>query len=234
MALGDFTPFRQFKLDLGNKIHDLDSDTWKVGLITSAVTPAASDAAPHWGGTGTTNFATNEVTPGGNYAANGPSLASVSYAASTNSASGATTNAAGYAIGATSITLAAAGTGAIASGETVQFAGDLSIYLVKTGVANVAAGGTLEIHGGLNKAIAASATNITQTPSVQWKAQKISIAQDAANPTNARWGIVYNSTDANKRAAGIIDFGSARDLSAGLFEHKFNSVDGVGTMITLP
>ena len=45
MASGDITFFHQFKVDLGNKIHDLDTDTWKVGLITSAVTPAAADAA---------------------------------------------------------------------------------------------------------------------------------------------------------------------------------------------
>lgn len=153
MAAGDITFFHQFKVDLGNKIHDLDSDTWKVGFITSAVTPAAGDAAPHWGGTGTTNFATNEVTPGGNYVANGPSLASLAY---TNS------------------------------------------------------GGT-----------------------VSWSGQKISIAQHASNPTNARWGILYNSTDANKRAAAILDFGSARDLTAGLFEFKFNAVDGVGAIGTL-
>lgn len=234
MASGEFKIFRQFKSDFGNKIHDMDGDTFKVGMITSAVTPSVLDVAPHWGGTGTTNFATNEVTPGGNYVANGPSLTSVSFAASTNSMSGATTNAAGYAIGATSITLAAAGTGAIAAGETVQFDGDLSVYFVKTGVANVAVGGTLEIYGGLNKAIPASATAITQTPSLQWKAQKISIAQAAGNPTNARWGIVYNATDANKRGVGFIDLGAVRDLSSGLFEHKFNSVDGVGTIVTLP
>lgn len=153
MASGDVTFFHQFKVDMGNKIHDLDSDTWKVGFITSAVTPAANDAAPHWAGTGTTNYATNQVTPGGNYATGGPSLASVSFSNS---------------------------------------------------------GGT-----------------------VTWSAQKISIASDAGNPTNARWGIVYNSTDANKRAAAILDFGSARDLTAGLFEFKFNAVDGVGAIGTL-
>lgn len=32
MAAGDITFFHQFKLDLGNKIHDLDSDTWEVGF----------------------------------------------------------------------------------------------------------------------------------------------------------------------------------------------------------
>ena len=153
MASGDITFFHQFKVDLGNKIHDLDTDTWKVGLITSAVTPAAADAAPHWGGTGTTNFATNQVTPGGNYATGGPSLTSLAY------------------------------------------------------------------------------TNSSGT--VSWQAAKVSIASHASNPTNARWGIIYNSTDANKRAAAYVDLGSARDLTQGLFEIRFNSVDGTGTIGTL-
>jgi len=153
MAAGDITIFHQFKVDLGNKLHDLDSDTWKVGFITSAVTPAAADAAPHWGGTGTTNFSTSQVTPGGNYATGGPALTTVGFANS-------------------------AGT-------------------------------------------------------VSWKADKISIAQHASNPTNARWGILYNSTDANKRAAAILDFGAAIDLTAGPFEFRFNSVDGNGTIATL-
>jgi len=138
MASGDITFFHQFKVDLGNKIHDLDTDTWKVGLITSAVTPAAADAAPHWGGTGTTNYSTNQVTPGGNYATGGPSLTALAY-----------TNSSG---------------------------------------------------------------------AVSWQAAKVSIASHASNPTNARWGIIYNSTDANKRAAAYVDLGSARDLTQGLFE----------------
>ncbi len=153
MATGDVTFFHQFKLDTGNKIHDLDGDTYKVGLITSAVTPAAGDAAPHWGGTGTTNYSTNQVTPGGNYATGGPALTTISW-----------TNASG----------------------TVSF-----------------------------------------------KADKVSIAQHASNPTNARWGIIYNSTDANKRAVAFVDLGSARDLTAGLFELKWNNIDGNGTIGTL-
>jgi hypothetical protein len=153
MAAGDIVFFHQFKVDLGNKLHDLDTDTWKVGLTTATVTPTAADAGPHWGGTGTTNYATNQVTPGGNYATGGPSLTSLAY-----------TNSAG---------------------------------------------------------------------TVSWNAAKVAIAQNASNPTNARWGIIYNSTDANKRAAAYIDLGSARDLTTGLFEIRFNSVDGTGTIGTL-
>ncbi len=153
MATGDVTFFHQFKIDLGNKIHDLDGETYKIGLITSAVTPAASDAAPHWGGTGTTNYSTNQVTPGGNYATGGPALTTISW-----------TNSSG----------------------TISF-----------------------------------------------KADKVAIAQHASNPTNARWGIIYNSTDANKRGVAIVDLGSVRDLTTGLFELKWNNIDGNGTIGTL-
>jgi hypothetical protein len=51
------------------------SDTIKAALITSAVTPAIGDADPRWGAGGTTNYSTNEVTPGGNYVAGGFTLA---------------------------------------------------------------------------------------------------------------------------------------------------------------
>ncbi|MBP9870653.1 MAG: hypothetical protein KBC53_04035 [Nitrosomonas sp.] len=153
MSAGAITFFNQFKVDLGNKIHDLDGDTFKLALVTSVVTPAASDAAPHFGGTGTTNYATNEVSAGGNYSAGGSALASVSFSDS---------------------------------------------------------GGT-----------------------VSWKADKASIAYNASNPANARWGIIYNSTDANKRAVAILDLGAVLDLSKGPFEWRFNSVDGNGTIATL-
>jgi hypothetical protein len=143
MAAGDFTWFTQGKVDLLNKVHNLGSDTLKLALITSAVTPTETDAAPHWGGTGTTNFATNEVTPGGNYTTGGVTLGSVTAAAASANA--------------------------------------------------------------------------------KFDAADISILQHASNPTNARWGILYNSTDANKRALGFLDLGSARDLSGGNFSHAWDA-----------
>ena len=153
MATGDIVVFNAAKVALGNKLIDFDSDTFKFALITSAVTPTADAAAPHFGGTGTTNYATNQVTPGGNYTSGGPSLTSLAY------------------------------------------------------------------------------TDITGV--IHWRAQKVTIAQHASNPTNARWGIIFNDTDTNKRAVAYVDLGSARDLSAGPFEFRFNAVDGVGTIITV-
>jgi hypothetical protein len=65
MATGNITWFNQAKLDLMNKVHNLGSDTLNVGIVTTATVPTATTAAPHWGGTGTTNFATTQVATGG-------------------------------------------------------------------------------------------------------------------------------------------------------------------------
>jgi hypothetical protein len=76
MAAGDITLFAQFKLDVGNKVHSLNAaDTIKLGIITSAVTPTATTADPRWGAGGTTNFATNQVTPATSYVDGGPTVA---------------------------------------------------------------------------------------------------------------------------------------------------------------
>lgn len=74
MAQGDVTVVNEFLEDIGLEIHQLETDDFKVGLITSATTPTAATADPRWGAGGTTNWSTNEVTPGGNYAAGGPSI----------------------------------------------------------------------------------------------------------------------------------------------------------------
>lgn len=51
------------------------SDTIKMGIVTNASPPAINDSDPRWGAGGTQNYATNEVTPGGNYSAGGITLA---------------------------------------------------------------------------------------------------------------------------------------------------------------
>jgi len=148
MANGDIKWFSGGLLALGTKVHNLASDTLKVGFITSAATPAISDTDPRWGAGGSVNFSSSQVTPGGNYATCGPTLASVTF------------------------------------------------------------------------------TNVSNVPTL--RATDISIAQHASNPTNARWGILYNDTDASKRALAFLDFGSARDLTAGAFTFNFG---GAGTDI---
>ena len=148
MANGDIKWFSGGLLALGTKVHNLASDTLKVGFITSAATPAISDTDPRWGAGGSVNFSSSQVTPGGNYATGGPTLASVTF------------------------------------------------------------------------------TNVSNVPTL--RATDISIAQHASNPTTARWGILYNDTDASKRALAFLDFGSARDLTAGAFTFNFG---GAGTDI---
>lgn len=56
----------------------------------------------------------------------------------------------------------------------------------------------------------------------------VSLAQDASGFTNGRWGIIYNDTDAGKRAIGFIDFGSDRSLATGSLTINFG---GAGTDI---
>lgn len=133
MATGTIKWFAQGLHDLGNKIHDLDSDDWRIGIVTTATVPAVNTAAPHWGGTGTTNFATNQVvTTGTSYT--GPIvLASEAWALS-------------------------------ATGATMDFA-------------------------------------------------DISLSQDASGFTNGAYGIIYNNTDANKRAIGYIELSSGGTAS---------------------
>ena len=79
MATGTVKWFAQGLLDLGNKIHNLSSDTLKLGIVTTATVPTLSTAAPHWGGTGTTNFATNQVGTGGTQYTGPKTLASVTW-----------------------------------------------------------------------------------------------------------------------------------------------------------
>jgi len=136
MAAGDFTWFTQAKVDLGNKIHNLGSggDTLKLALVTAVVTPTETDAAPHFGGSGTTNYSTNQVSAGGNYSAGGATLASQTFVASSANA--------------------------------------------------------------------------------KFDADDVSWSKNASNPTNARWGILYNSTDSSKRALGFVDLGGAIDMTA--------------------
>lgn len=68
MARGDIKWFAQGLHDLGNKIHDLDADDYRLGIVTNATVPGIDTAAPHWGGTGTTNFSTSQVALATGYA----------------------------------------------------------------------------------------------------------------------------------------------------------------------
>lgn len=130
------------------------SDAIYLALITSAVTPTKTDADPRWGAGGSTNYSTNEVTPGGNYSAGGILL----------------------------------------TGTTV------------TKSSNV--------------------VSLNATSPVTWNG-------NAVNPTNARWGILYSSTDAGKHAIGIGDLGGVISLVNGL-QLKLNaSLSGTQPVLQL-
>lgn len=57
----------------------------------------------------------------------------------------------------------------------------------------------------------------------------ISILQNAANPTNARWGILWNDTNAIDAAYAFLDLGGVTDLSAGDFSVTWNA-SGINTL----
>lgn len=143
MAQGDVVYFDQFLVDLKKKLHDLSADVIKWALITSAVTPAATTADPRWGAGGTTNLSSNEVTPGGNYAAGGATL----------------------------------------GGQAVTLTGGLAMF----------------------------------------DGNDVSWLQNAGNPTNAKWAIGYNSTDAGKRCIGFVDLGTAFDMTTGDLQIVWNA-----------
>lgn len=79
MATGTVKWFAAGLLDLGNKLHNLSSDTFRLGIVTTVTVPSVSTAAPHWGGTGTTNFLTNQVSIAGTQYTGPKTLAAVTW-----------------------------------------------------------------------------------------------------------------------------------------------------------
>ncbi len=67
MARGDITLFDEAKLSIENGEIDMGTDVINMGFIDNVAAPTAGDVLPHWGGTGTTNHALNEVGTGGGY-----------------------------------------------------------------------------------------------------------------------------------------------------------------------
>lgn len=138
MATGNVKWFAQALHDLGNKIHDLDGDDLRLAIVTTATVPAITTAAPHFGGSGTTNFATSQVATGTGYS--GPiALANKSWS-------------------------------------------------VVAGVPTL-------------------------------RADVVTVASDASGFSNGAWGIIYNNTDASKRAIAFVELsagGSASNVSGNL------------------
>jgi hypothetical protein len=133
MATGDVKWFSQALTDLGNKLFNLSTDTLNLGIVTSATVPTIATVAPHWGGTGTTNFATNQVAVTGTSYTGPKTLTTVTW----------------------------------------------------TTVAGVS----------------------------KLRADIVTLAQDASGFANGAYGIIYDNTDANKRALGWVELSSAGSAS---------------------
>ncbi len=133
MATGDVRWFRRALLDLGEKLHDLSSDTFRLGIVTTATAPTVDTADPRWGAGGTTNFSTNQVATGGTSYTGPQLLGSVTW------------------------------------------------------------------------------TQVSNIPT--FRAANVSLAQDASGFTNGAYGIIYNDTDAGKRALGWVEISAAGSAS---------------------
>ena len=74
MARGDVTMFNEAGWDAWKGVHDLSSDTLKLGIIDDTTPPTAADATPRWG-----DYSPNEVATTGNYTAGGETLTTVTF-----------------------------------------------------------------------------------------------------------------------------------------------------------
>ena len=146
MATGDIKWFAQGLEDLMRARHDVVGNDIRVGIVVAAAAPAVNSPLPHWGGTGTTNFATSQVATGTVY------------------------------------------TGPIA----------LS-----------------------NKSIGLLGTAPTL------RADAVTLPQDASGFTNGAYGIIYNNTDANKRALGYVEInaGGTASLATGPLEINWDGTE---------
>lgn len=80
MAQGDVIVFERLHLDSWKGVHNLDTDTIKVALVGNGITPTATTSDPRWGAGGGTNFAAQQVSPGGNYVSGGTDISGTVFA----------------------------------------------------------------------------------------------------------------------------------------------------------
>ena len=71
MAAGDLTVFNEFLVSLAEKKINLETDTIKLALITSAVTPLVTATSPQWGAGSDQDYDANEVATTGGYPVGG-------------------------------------------------------------------------------------------------------------------------------------------------------------------
>lgn len=91
-------------------------------------------------------------------------------------------------------------------------------------------GATLQISAG--GAGTQTWTLVSDVPTL--RADAVTWAQNASNPTNARWGIIYNDTAAGKQCLAFVDLGSVRDLTAGALTVDWSGANNDILTITTP
>lgn len=74
MARSDLFVFQKTSFQVGTGEHNLESNTFKLGIINSTITPVVGQETPSWG-----DFSANEVSTGGGYVAGGITLANVTF-----------------------------------------------------------------------------------------------------------------------------------------------------------
>lgn len=67
MAQGTVNMLQEFLGSMGLGEFNLNTDLYKIGLISTAVTPTTSDTDPGWAAARTTDYSADQSTPGGNY-----------------------------------------------------------------------------------------------------------------------------------------------------------------------
>jgi len=108
-----------------------------------------------------------------------------------------------------------------AGGDTTPAFGD---YTEVTPGGNYTAGGeTLDTLTNMVTEAAGTMTFDDTGATVQW-------LQNASNPTNARYGIIYNDTDAGDAAIAFLDLGAAVDMTAGDLTITWNA-SGIFTIV---
>ena len=85
----------------------------------------------------------------------------------------------------------------------------------------VAAGGNYTA-GGASIGDLGTAVTVSGGTATFDSATNPSWAQNASNPTNARYAIIYNDTDASDRAIAFVDLGSTIDMTVGSLTLTWN------------
>jgi len=67
MAAGDVTVFNEFLEDIGEGFHDFETDTVKLALISSGITPLVNTESPRWDVSSSQDYRTYQVSTGGAY-----------------------------------------------------------------------------------------------------------------------------------------------------------------------